>query len=564
MKKLFFAVALIGMAFMGKYSYGQEELVPMTYNSVLFNQQKSSGTTRTAVSLPFLDDFSYSYKSVVPDPALWENHGAFVNNTFPLDPVSIGVATLDGLNGNGMPYDSSHNFAAIDGADTLTSVPILMGGLSPILDSVYVSFFYQGGGRGDPPNTTNENFAFYNISKGDSLVLEFRTNDSAWHTIWAIDGEHADTFKRKVILISDPVYYHDAFQFRFRNYASRIGNFDCWHLDYIKIKSKDTTIADVAIQYYATSILRNYQQMPWNQFYDYQDIEKGDDHPLAVRNNRNFSDNTNSRFELYLLPATTYFAADSASAEIFPKSSIWYPLAHIDTVPASGEDSVVVRTKFRILPTSDDNPQNDSVYVDQLFYNYLAYDDGSSELTYRLLGSPAYLAQEYTLNEPDTLRAVSIHFANTEVSLEQNLFSLLVWKSLDPQDTLYRQDFLKPKYATEINGFTTYWLDRPVPVSGTFYIGWQQVSISSDLKMDVGFDINDTANLHLWFNVNGAWHVSSFPGAVMMRPLLSKDPSVGIDDPKVTEPIVRIFPNPVQDILHIQLLRSTGLSGGSL
>ena len=82
----------------------QEMLLPLRYQPALLNHVQPENNTRSAVALPFIDDFSYPGPD--PDPALWINSGGNLNFSFPRDPVTYGVLTLDGLNGNGIPYDT--------------------------------------------------------------------------------------------------------------------------------------------------------------------------------------------------------------------------------------------------------------------------------------------------------------------------------------------------------------------------------------------------------------------------------------------------------------------------
>jgi hypothetical protein len=223
-------------------------------------------------------------------------------------------------------------------------------------------------------------------------------------------------------------------------------------------------------------------------------------------------------------------------------------------IPDFIPDSLNIVTQFFIGGVANDNVhQNDSLNRDQIFSNFMAYDDGTPEAIYRLLGSPASLALQYHLNQPDTLRGVEIMFAHTEINLIPNLFNLYVWKSVIPEDTLLRDEFLTPQFENEMNGFAFYRLSQPLLITDTFYIGWQQVSLQTDLKMDVGFDENDTANQHLFYNVDGTWQQSSFPGAVMIRPVLGKAIPFGIGIPPVNASTeFAVFPNPANDIIYVR------------
>jgi hypothetical protein len=69
----------------------------------------------------------------------WFDNYAFWNTTYPVLPPTIGVATLDGLNEFGLPYNNT-NTSTFGDADYLTSYPINLSGLA-VGDSVYLSFF---------------------------------------------------------------------------------------------------------------------------------------------------------------------------------------------------------------------------------------------------------------------------------------------------------------------------------------------------------------------------------------------------------------------------------------
>lgn len=110
---------------------GQEYVSPLHKNPQLSQNDDSqsifkSGTVSdTQLPLPFLDDFSYS--GPYPSQTKWIDRNAFINQTFALDPITVGVATLDCLDPNGdfHPQAGTRSFRS----DSLTSRPINLGKL---------------------------------------------------------------------------------------------------------------------------------------------------------------------------------------------------------------------------------------------------------------------------------------------------------------------------------------------------------------------------------------------------------------------------------------------------
>ena len=116
--------------------------------------------------LPFFDDFSQS--NLYPDSTKWTDNNVLVNDGFPLCPPNRNGITFDVLDANGKVYDYAISNAFV--SEYLTSVRIRLDSimepepraLTPA-DSVYLSFYYQPQGNGNPPETQ------------DSLVLQFGT-----------------------------------------------------------------------------------------------------------------------------------------------------------------------------------------------------------------------------------------------------------------------------------------------------------------------------------------------------------------------------------------------------
>ena len=509
--------------------------------------QSGSGARSSTINLPFVDDFSY--QGVYPDGNKWMDKDVFINRTYPVNPITVGVATFDGLDEHGVPYDTI-NFFSQGGADTLTSQPIDLSS-SQISDSIYFSFFYQPQGRGDQPNLTSV------TSAGDSLVLEFKNNSGLWVLQWSHDGEALHEFKQVLIPLKSNTFLNADFQFRFRNYATLSGNNDHWHLDYVRLDNgrnmNDTTINDVSAVYNGPSLLKNFQAMPWNQYVTFESTEASTQHQILVRNNFNVPKNFNHEFEAFdaNVPGTILGSSVSSSFNFNPLTEqflVYNAFNFSGVTPVNNEVDIV--TKYTYNVTADINTANDTLIHHQYFQNFEAYDDGTAELAYGVLGVGAKLALEYHLNVADTLQAIAIHFAHLNANVSSKLFSIMVWHSLSPDSVLYEQDFLRPTYVDTLNGFYYYRLSSPLFLQpGTFYIGWLQTY--QDM-LNVGFDQNDNSSSHLFYNVNGTWTASSLPGSVMIRPLLGNPIPFGVSSPIINNnPTLSIFPNPGSEQIHI-------------
>ena len=95
-------------------SYAQDK----PSNTSIETRLVSSSDTLT---LPFLDDFSAP--GIFPDATLWFNNDVYVNNSMAFYPITYGVATFDGVNHRGNPYNmlspTTYGFA-----DSLVSHPM--------------------------------------------------------------------------------------------------------------------------------------------------------------------------------------------------------------------------------------------------------------------------------------------------------------------------------------------------------------------------------------------------------------------------------------------------------
>ena len=497
---------------------------------------------------------------------LWFDNYALINNTYPINPPTIGVATLDGLNQYGLPYNNSST-SAYGTADYLTSNPIDLSQNSES-DSVYLSFFFEAMGNGDYPDIN------------DSLIVEFKDEGGSWNIVWADTGYSylpwvPDTFSQ--VLIKVPTYsftapyYYSTFQFRFRNKASLYGNNNHWNIDYVRLdknrSSTDSAIRDQAFVYPFPTILKNYTQESAKQFVYPTDLS--DSIPILVHNlnpaavsNPPATDFTKRATEAYPTPGiiagntVTFNAGPSAYDEIIP--SVEY---HI---PATYTDSLVINSEA-FISTNDVLQLNDTIKHNQTFGSVMAYDDGTAEKAYGLTGLDLKkFAYEFNLNKPDTLVAFQVMFAQVEGNVQDLVFNFQAWDSLRLNDytftdqPIYNLINQTPYYIDSANGFTTYVLDTPLIIPRKFYFGWSQVD---ERRLQIGYDVNSTlGRSHMFIYTEAVWDSSniSLPGSPMIRLVLGgsywgrSSNTVGIADLTKDNSNLEVFPNPSSGKVYLR------------
>ena len=118
-------------------SFSQEVLTNLSNMPFFVDVKKASLIEKNILTLPFIDDFSYS--GSYPDNNLWSSSSSiFINSTYAVNPPTIGVATFDGLNFNRKPYSLDLTSAMSGSADTLLSREIDLSTTS----NVYFLFYY--------------------------------------------------------------------------------------------------------------------------------------------------------------------------------------------------------------------------------------------------------------------------------------------------------------------------------------------------------------------------------------------------------------------------------------
>jgi len=492
---------------------------------------------------------------IVPDEgySVWRNNNALHNYTYGENPVTLGVATFDGLDSTGTPYDPTMNPNSYQIADILESKPIYLktrpnGGsdYNSLLDTgIYLSFFYQPQGLGDAPEVN------------DSLVLEFYSPvTDKWTHKWSVSGGPVHEFKSVMVHVIEPQYFVDGFKFRFLNYASVSGNFDHWNIDYVRLDEKrtinDTTMDDVGILDPGKSLIKDYSQMPWSHYKASTENLMKSEQNIRFRNNHNVSKFASSSFTAYDHGAQIF----DGSVEITPILNSFAIGDNSSTVngayPKTSTDTVYsYNVEYHINSTPDDNRDNDTAFFHQQFGTQYAYDDGSAESAYFVTSAGAQIAVEYKLAVADTLRAVNIYFPRSFENIVDRAYRIMVWKSLDPEEILLESYLYFPQYSGGRDLVQGVVLEEPLAVEGTIYVGIKQL----DKRVFIGLDKNNNNQTKNFFNVGGQWHNSSYEGSLFIRPEFgTTNPwPVSVDEVSGEELEFLVYPNPSNSVVNIDL-----------
>ncbi len=539
-------------------SSGQEIVTGLFTNHDVNNAWNKRPMTKSAapgdtIDLPFFDDFLPV--NIWPSSSRWSDNYVYINNTYPVNQVSQGVATFDAINNMGLLYEEAGS--SVFEADRLTSVPIDLN-VTPS-ENVYLSFFYQPQGIADPPKLQ------------DSLVLQFfSASDEEWKHIWKAEGTDLHNFKPVIIKIDNPDYLYKGFRFRFVNYASlsstlndpaMAGNSDHWHIDYVYIdinrSPSDTIPVDVAFTEPLRSVLNTYESMPWQQFRKVFLSEMGSFIEINYRNNDEVVRNVTRNFrisDIYNDEEVHSFSAGATNVD--PGEWVTYNANLIYTFDSDYTDSALFRIRSILITDEFDQKVNDTIDYYQVFSNYFSYDDSSAENGYGVNGqgaSNAMVATRFRTFEPDTLRAILIAFNDSYQSSNQRYFNIAVWNDNNgmPGDLLYeQQEVVDP--GENINEFMQFILIDPLVIEDYFHIGWTQ---QSETFLNVSMDMNTPPEGRRHYYINGLWNESEIAGSLMIRPVMgSAIIPTGIDDVGIPDKNeIRIWPNPVKDILNIDI-----------
>lgn len=570
MNKIFLAGLILILAVSS--SMAQEITRPLTISVEQAEQyqlesrypERAISASRSAgLELPFIDDFSrYSLATNDPDIPLewqmWVDKSARINSSLPINPPTKGVATLDGLDETGYPYDFSNQYS-YGSADTLTSCPLDLSSYTAE-DSVKLIFYYEGGGFGNAPDLEDE------------LLVEFlvpNSNPPLWQEVWSTPGVVSSEFQRVFIHVNDPLWLEEEFQFRFRNYSTLSGNVDHWHIDYVwmddEIVDAEFTIVDVSPNANPTTLLQGYHTIPWEHYQSAPPGFMAPNFPVDFRNldeDRNISFGTEISFE----GAVIADLDQQLSTALNGFSTFGQPFSINDntpnsfTFPTDVDDTCATFLVKHFCNTSPDiNTVNDTIEFEQHFSNYYAYDDGTAEGAYALNEPGSATAMRFNNLLEDSLVGLLIHFSPFTLDNTNETFLLRVWDDAGgaPGSELSENFVLHSPgyYAEGYDVFEFYEYDEPVNIlTGNFHVGIAQ---TNNTELNIGYDKSfnaNSANLNFRLGPFGSWTQSGVQGSLMIRPVFQSDKSLEWDFVDVNEMNAdrldyRVYPNPAESVI---------------
>ncbi len=544
---------VFGFIFLAGNVFAQpvEELGPVTARPQTHTPAKVKKKTTASVSLPFFDDFSYDQH--YPDTALWEDANVYINQTYGVAPPTLGVATFDGLNKDGLAYDLSR--ISTDSADILTSRAI---DLSNTIDSTYLSFFWQAGGNGEQPEPI------------DSFNLKFYSPQTqTWNRVWGVFGVSSTDFEQVMVPVVKPQHLRDGFKFRFTAYGAQAGAFDTWNIDYVRLADQrrrtDTAFTEPAFTRPHPSLISDFEAVPWFH-YSSIGIQNVSTFFLHYQRNVALGNNMNLNLCIYQISAFGNVLSSDNQGDATKDNS------HNDNVetlydcainpfplpsPPTAEFEIKAISTYAGFSNATKGP-NDSIVRNQVFKNYYALDDGSAERAYQVRDNRGgFVISKYDIAEADSLLGLYLYFLPSQYDVEENEFSIVIYENNNdlPGNLIYETDSLyQPRY-TSTNFMLPYQLDKPVWVTGPVFIGVRQ---KSNVRLPIGFDVNTTKTTKTYFGTISNLFESFQEGNLMMRPYLRYQPfDISVVELKPEALEMDIYPNPANDYIRIGTTEET-------
>tara|TARA_R110002072_G_C7955514_1_gene533525 strand:+ start:1549 stop:3426 length:1878 start_codon:yes stop_codon:yes gene_type:complete len=562
---------LISFAFIAIQTMAQITERPLPFkknsnNNNFVSKAAGNNQTQASLTLPFWDDFSQAGFS--PNPTLWlSGEHVRISSSIAKSAPTLNVAVFDGVDASGRPYNAT---SLLNGAtDSLVSQMIDLSTLTADqVDSVYISFFWQATGNGEMPD------------RQDSLVLQFKKPDGIWQSAWRQIGgldNQSEEFNQ-VVLKVNPEFFYDGFQFRFKSFTRLAGAFDTWLVDYIYLNDgrhqNDVAHVDRALTRRPSFLIAPYSAMPTEQFfadpakylsetntefYNLNDFfqpiqftttvkDLGTGNQLEVLNNESVANPPPGPYARRTFTSPTLSVANiDVDADSLWLETTYYIKSgdnfYIENISATNDTTFNTNLDYRV---------NDTVRVITKIDDFFAYDDNDADFAAGINQNGGKLAYEFFAEERALLTHIDINFPFTQQAGEP--IELFVWTNIEEEarsEEILFQDSYSVLRPASIGAMTTYELDTPIFVQGTFFIGFQQ---ATNEFLAVGLDKNQDSGNKMYYNVDGTWRKNeNVKGSFLMRPRFDKTAASTFVPGKVAPEVqLDVYPNPSEGEFNIR------------
>ena len=381
-----------------------------------------------------------------------------------------------------------------------------------------------------------------------------------------------------MVLKVNPEFFYDGFQFRFKSFTRLAGAFDTWLVDYIYLNDgrhqNDVAHVDRALTRRPSFLIAPYSAMPTEQFF-------ADPAKYLSETNTEFY-NLNDFFQPIQFTTTVKDLGTGNQLEVLNNESVANPppgpyarrtftspilsVANIDV----DADSLWLETTYyiksgdnfyieNISATNDttfntnlDYRVNDTVRVITKIDDFFAYDDNDADFAAGINQNGGKLAYEFFAEERALLTHIDINFPFTQQAGEP--IELFVWTNIEEEarsEEILFQDSYSVLRPASIGAMTTYELDTPIFVQGTFFIGFQQ---ATNEFLAVGLDKNQNSGDKMYYNVDGTWRKNeNVKGSFLMRPRFDKTVASTFVPGKVAPEVqLDVYPNPSEGEFNIR------------
>lgn len=517
-----------------------------------FNSKSSpfaSARIQNTNQIPFWDDFSTGI-----DTLKWIVNGVSYTETVGLNAPSIGMILFDGADSKGKPYSSTVQDQGE--SDFLTSKPFDLGQIpTNQKETLYLSFFWQAGGRGEIPD------------ENDQLILQIFSQEKTWTTIWTQQGGEAnlsEEFKEENIKIL-PEWQHENFQFRFLSDGRKSGPFDSWLLDYVYFNTERTATTrgypDRTLTQknhlrlgefgaYPQELLIKNPSLKWslieNEFLNLENRFRAMEYSIQIKESKSGKTqaiNTNTPFNpvpnakerrSFKSRELTDFQTPSEQTRLEIKTFLTSgdkPLSSI----ISGDTLVYPQVNFA---------QNDTVTTSFPLLDYFAYDNGSTDYAAGINQRTGMVALKYESPEDVYIKGISINFTNrNQIDLP---IDIMIWNDLTKKPIFSKEELIA--FPSQLDEYMYIPLDTNIRVKGEFYVGYTQ--FTNDF-VHVGLDKTTDHGDKIYYNVKGAWEQNKeVLGALMIRPHVSLTMPFAASE--IPSSILKIYPNPSQGTVNVE------------